>query len=854
MTDTPATPPAALGTSPSPQCTQGGWRPAEPIGGRLARLSLEEKVALLSGQDAWSLPGLPAHGIPSLVMSDGPAGIRGSSFQSGTARSFPCETALAATWDPDVVAEIGRALGAEARRLGVHLLLGPTVNLHRHPLGGRNFECFSEDPLLSAAMVRSYVAGVESTGVACCVKHLVCNDSEVDRFTISVEIDEATLRQSYLVPFEAALQAGAAAVMAAYNRVNGTHASEDPWLLDEVLRREWGFDGVVVSDWYATHSTGPALVAGLDIEMPGPTHHRGPKLVDAVRTGEIPEDVVDRAVGRVLDLIDRCHGRGPADSTGDGGEALGPDRSVSALIRRAGARGIVLLKNEGVLPLDSGQLRRVALIGPGAATGEVQGGGSAFVNTGPEAGILPALSEALGPGVEVIVERGCVTADWPRPLSAPLVRTPDGRPGIAVRYVRSAEPGGPLLHEETAGRLHLVWIGRLVDHVSNRDILVQARAVLEPSETGVHRLAVSGSGKVRLSIDGRVLVERAWDSPGEGTFSRGGDAAPVELDLQAGKTYDLDIDFNPVPGTGVSDLTVAVVLPDPPDLMDRAVGAARSSDAVVLVAQSPPGWESEGHDRHDMTLPGPQDELIERVAAVSSKLVVVVNTGSPVSMPWVDRVPSILQLWFPGDQLGPALTDVLTGAVNPSGRLPTTFPRRRTDVASDPWYPGDEGVVRYGERSAFGYRSESSRSAALFPFGHGLSYSTFALGRPQVALTGTGPEACYEVTVAVTNAGGPRGTHVVQLYITGAGPDRPTLELKGFGRIELDPGASGVASIVVPVRDLRRWTDRGWVLPDGPIPVLIGSSSTDLPVEVLLPAPGGDLDQAEIVGSRSTEG
>jgi beta-glucosidase len=800
---------------------------------RLAEMSLEEKVSLLSGSDVWGVPGLPRHGIPSLVMSDGPSGVRGATFLEGRAASFPCETALAASWDPELVRTVGRALGREARRVGAHVLLAPTANLHRHPLGGRNFECFSEDPLLSAVMVQAYVDGVQSEGVACCVKHLVGNDSEFERHTISTEVDEATLRESYLVPFEAAVSAGVWAVMAAYNKVNGVHASEHPFLLDQVLRQEWGFDGVVVSDWFATHTTEAALVAGLDIEMPGPPRYRGQALVDAVRSGAVDEWAVDRSARRVLRLVARTAG-GLAEP--DGASASGMD--TIGLIRTAAARGMVLLKNDGVLPLAPGGIRTVALVGPGADTGEWQGGGSAHVNAGAVDGILPALIDALGPGVDVRFERGCAVADWPRPLQPPLVTTPDGLPGIAVEYLARSAPGGHPLATEVAGWFHLVWIGRMVDDVANTEVAVRARATLQPADSGVHEVCVSGSGAVRLSVDGAVVAEGRWDGPtGPTAFAVPGQGLRARVDLDPGRPVELLVEFMPVPEGGVSDLTVAIVPPTSPDHLERAAAVAREADAVVVVAQSPPGWESEGHDRATMVLPGDQDQLIERVAAANANVVVVVNSGAPVAMPWVDRVPAVLQMWFPGQELGPALADVLTGAVNPSGKLPTTFPRRVEDAASSPNYPGSDGKVRYAERSAFGYRAGDAVPRPLFPFGHGLSYSTYSLGRPAVSVVGTEEAARYEVVVPVIHSGGPDGAEVVQLYVESDEPGRPALELKAFCRVEVERGKTVPARLVVARRSLRRWEDRGWRLPAGSVRARIGTSSADLPITVDLPVP-----------------
>jgi beta-glucosidase len=757
-------------------------------------MSREEKVSLLSGQDTWTVAPVERLGIPSLVMSDGPAGVRGQSFMSGRSVSFPCPTALAATWDPELVGEVGRALGAEARREGVHVLLAPTVNLHRHPLAGRNFECFSEDPELTSEMACAYINGVQSQGVACCIKHFVGNDSEYERHTISSEIDETTLRELYLRPFEAAVTRGVWSVMASYNRLNGTHTSEHPWLLGQVLRDEWGFDGAVVSDWFGSQSTVEALVAGLDIEMPGPPRYRGDALLEAMKDGTVPEAAVDRAVERVLRLIGRtASGQTPAQV---------PD-NLSALVRKAAARAVVLLKNDGVLPLQPGTLKTVALIGPGADVGTFQGGGSAHVNPAAVAGILPALNDALGPGVEVRFERGCLTREWPHPLTAPLVD------GLAVQYVDrvTGQPVGEGLNPRS---LQLTWIGELVPGRSNDDVTVRVQATLQPIETGRHELIASGTGTVRLAVDGHALPDAA-------------------VELEAGVATSLTIEFETARHRGLSRLEVDVLPPDPPDLLDRAVALASRADAVVVVAGSPPGWESEGRDRDSLTLPGGQDALIERVCAANPRTAVVVNTGAPVTMPWAEQAGALLQMWLPGQEMGRALADVLTGAVNPAGRLPTTFWRQQDDVPSDPWYPGGDGRVAYGEGLFMGYRHQGAQPR--FPFGHGLSYTTFVFGQPAVSSTDNG----FQIAVPVSHAGGPVGRQVVQVYVASGWDDRPLRELKGFDPVEVGPGETVMARVAVPGEKLRWWRDGRWVTPPGPLRAWVGTSATDLPFTVELP-------------------
>ncbi len=802
----------------------------------LDALSRDEKVSLLSGEDTWRVPGVPRLGIPRIVTSDGPAGVRGRSFNSGASPSFPCATSLGASWDPDLVAELGDALGREARHLGVDVLLAPTVNLHRHPLAGRNFECFSEDPVLTAALACAYIGGVQASRVACCIKHLACNDSEFERHTISSEVDEATLREMYLLPFEAAVAAGVWSIMAAYNKLNGTYASEHRWLLDGVLRDGWGFDGVVISDWFATHTTAEALEAGLDLEMPGPSLLRGRALSEALASRELDEATLDRSVRRMLRLAARTAGL-------DGAPRPARERLetpvLKRLLRRAGAAGMVLLRNDGTLPLSTEKATSVALIGPGADHGTFQGGGSAQVNPPEVLGILPALRDALGPSVEVGFARGCVLPEWPEPLAAPLATTPEGDPGVLVEYLPRDDPDRAPLDSEVARQLRLVYINRVTPGLGNDDVLVRVRARLGPRESGTHQLRVIGSGAVRLSIDRAAVFEGRWSLRGSATFSGLQEAATVPVELEAGALHELELEFEPDVAKGVVRLELTVTPPDPPELMDSAVDLARSSDVAVVVVGSPAGWETEGRDRSTMHLPGRQDELVARVAAANPKTVVVLNAGAPVAMQWADDVAAIVAMWFPGQEMGGALADVLTGAVNFSGRQPTTFWVDQHDAPSDASYPGHDGVVAYEERWNFGYRHRDGdrRTPPRFAFGYGLSYSSMTLGQPTLEMDGEGDELSYTIRVPVTHRSGPAGREVVQVYVTSGRPEGPAYQLRGFAGVPLEPGETREAVVVVRRSALRQWSADGWKLPKGPLTALVGTSARELPFALTLPDP-----------------
>jgi beta-glucosidase len=776
----------------------------------MSGLTVAQQAELLQGAGPWQVDPPAEAALGPLTMTDGPNGARGMSFNTGLSACFPCETALAATWDPELVTEVGRALGAETRRTGASMLLAPAVNLHRVPVGGRNFECFSEDPELTAVMTAAYVTGVQEQGVACCVKHLVGNDQETNRHSVSAEIDDATLREVYLRPFEAAVRAGAWAIMAAYNRLNGVYATESPWLLSTLLRDEWGWDGVVVSDWYATRTTAAALNAGLDLEMPGPSQLRGEKLLKAIGDGEVSEEAIGRSARRVLRLFARTAAR-PQE----------PRSEHSALIRAAGARGIVLLRNEhDVLPI-SDQAGTIALIGPGADIGQVQGGGSCQVQPPHVRDLLTALRDRFGGRVRFA--RGTVDPDHPRMFELAAL----SEPGALIEYRLRADPEAAPLATETATSLSLSWLTPVLEGYDAADLAIRVRASFTPAETGSHQLTLAGIGSSTMRVNGTEVLAQDGRGGADVIFDLSKVRKRAAVELTAGVPAEMVIDYLPLPGADFHRLQAGLIPPAPADLLDRACELAAASEIAVVMIEHPPGVETEGHDRTGLSLPIEHNELVSAVCAVNPRTVVVVNTGSPVAMPWASSAAAIVQLWYPGQELGDSLADVLTGAVNPSGKLPVTFPARAEDTPAWPYFPGTAEVVRYGERLAVGYRGITAEP--LFPFGFGLSYSAFRLGDAAAVRTGTG----WTVTVPVTNTSDRAGREVVQLYARLA-PDRPFRELKAFGSAEIGPGQTVPVQLTVAADSLRTWTAGAWAAPSGPVEAAIGTSSADLPVTVLL--------------------
>jgi beta-glucosidase len=811
----------------------------------LARLSLEQKVRLLTGADAWSLYAINDVGLRSMVVSDGPSGVRGRRFDPrNPSSSLPCPVALGATWDEGLVTEVTRALGEEARSRGVDVLLAPTVNIVRTPLSGRGFECFSEDPVLTARLAVAYVRGVQQAGVGATAKHYVANDSETDRRTYDARISEQVLRELYLAPFEACVfEADVALVMAAYNSVNGYTMTANPTLLRDLLKDEWGFQGVVVSDWSATRTTGPTALAGLDLVMPGPRGPWGDQLVAAVRDGTVPEVVVDDKVSRLLRLARRVgalNGALEIEST-DGADghhveqaAAGPAFIDPMLLREVTSRSFVLLRNQGgLLPLKPNDMRRVALIGPNAVEPQTQGGGSVRVLPIVRPGLADSLL-TLGEFDSVDVHQGCLTwATIPQPRDGNLRDPVSGAPGVHVE-VRDAE--GTLRHDASSPSSVLTWWDGLPATVHQPGSELVMRARYRASVDGPHVVGVAGVGVLSVAIDGTVLAEATTLHPTEvvEAFSRPPELR-VPVELHAGDDVEIRAAYHPNvrgPESGFVTMRLGVTPRlDENRLLDQAVASASEADVAVVVVGSAEGTESEGYDRDTLSLPGRQDELVRRVAAVQPHTVVIVNSGMPVLMPWVDDVAAVIQAWLPGQAFGEALTDCLLGVVEPGGRLPISIPRGADDSPVLDARPKG-GELAYTEGLLVGYRGyDRSGREPLFCFGHGLGYTEWSFESLAVADELMDDED-LPIVVSVRNTGGRSGREVVQVYLAAPDddPSRPLRSLAAFSTVEVEADQVREVPLVIPARAFARFDPgvRDWVWRPGTYSVQVGRSSRDL--------------------------
>ncbi|MGW5603389.1 glycoside hydrolase family 3 protein [Streptomyces rochei] len=796
----------------------------EGIDRLIGMLSLKRKVRLLTGATTWRTAGEPGIGLREMVTSDGPAGVRGEAWdERRTSLLLPSASALGAMWDEELVERLGRLLATEAARKGVDVVLAPTLNLHRSPLGGRHFECFSEDPELTGRTGAALIRGIQALGVAAAAKHYVGNDSETDRLTVDVRASERTLREVYLAPFEAAVEAGVWLVMAGYNAVSGTTMTASP-LLAEPLKGEWGFDGVAVSDWAAVRTTEETGRAALDLAMPGPDSRWGPSLVRVVKDGLVPEEAVDEKVRRLLRLAGRVGALGSRRSRRV--PASGASRDDRALLRRAVSAGCVLLRNDTVLPLDRAGLSSVAVVGVHAASPRVQGGGSAGVFCSGAVSPLAGIRARLRGRARVVYEPGPAPGAPPAPLGPDRCADPvSGAPGVRLRVLDAA---GRELYAE-----HRLLGRQLEPDLPAGAHTVEISAVLRPRRAGEWTFGVGGFGRMTLTVDDRTLLDGEFPADTD-------DPAVVHVTppvhtartvLTAARPVRVVARRELVPGRGRATVVAAAPPePDPVTALKDAVRAARDADVAIVVVGTTEHGETEGHDRAGLSLGGHQDELVRAVAAANPRTVVVVNSGGPVELPWHREAGAVLLTWFPGQEAGAGLADVLFGLAEPGGRLPTTWAASLADAPVTDTRPVD-GRLDYTEGLHIGHRAwlRAGREPAYW-FGHGLGYTTWEYAAVEVPARVTAGEP-FTVRVTVRNTGTRAGREVVQVYLSrpDSAVERPERWFAGYATVRVEAGRTASAEVVVGPRAVRHWSeaDRGWATEPGPYRIAVGRSAGD---------------------------
>ena len=785
----------------------------------LGKLTLDEKILLLGGINDFFTQPIPRAGIPSLKMSDGPMGVH----DYGPTTAYPAGIALAASWDEDLAKRVGISMGKDARARGVHIILAPGMNIYRSPLNGRNFEYFGEDPFLASRMAVGMIEGIQSQGVMATAKHFIANNSEYGRMDHSSDLDERTMREIYLPAFEASVkEAKVGALMDAYNLVNGLYMTQNGLLNETIARKEWGFRGIMMSDWGATHDGIGAANNGLDLEMPSAAYMNAETLLPALKKGDVKLATIDEKVRRILrtaiefGFFDRPQLDSSIPLFSQTGREIALEEARS---------GMVLLKNERhTLPLDRKKLRTIAVLGPNAFPPVVGGGGSSLTTPYNSVSLLEGISNWAGsdlrvlslfetPSIDAIVEK------------TEFVTTPGGKPGLRGEYFSNAEFKGEPTLIRTDERIDFRWgAGSFAEGAPIDHFAVRWTGYFVPKTEDDYRFYTSADDGVRLFIDDELAIDD-WKPHAEtlNTFVK---------HLQGGKAYKLRLDYFEDIGTAAVRFGIGTASLS---FMDDAKKIAAAADAVVLCMGFGPNTESEGFDR-PFRLPKGQDEFIEQAAAINKNVVVVVNAGGNVDMSrWLDKVPALLQAWYPGQEGGRALAQVLFGDYNPSGKLPATFERKWEENPSFHSYFPQKGDkhVEYSEGIFVGYRGyDKNKVAPQFPFGFGLSYTTFSYSDLKIEPLGKDAGAIVKVSFQVENAGEREGAEIAEVYVGDPqdGPQRPLKELKGFAKIQLKPGEKKQVSLQLDQRAFSYYdmSKHAWYAPPGEYGVLVGSSSADI--------------------------
>ena len=810
-----------------------------PIAVRVAQvvsaLTLDEKIQLVHGASGSAyvgyVPAIPRLCIPALKMQDGPGGV--ADGMSGVTQ-LPAPVAVAASWDTSLASGYGAVVADEEWGKGANVNLGPTVNIVRDPRFGRAFETYGEDPFLTGRIAAAEILGVQGRGVLAQVKHWVAYNQETSRNTPAddVIVSQRTLHEIYLPQFETALtQGGASSVMCSYSTINGTWACENGYTQDTVLKGRWRFPGFITSDWGATHSTAAAANNGLDMQMPDSSYFAA-ALKAAVLAGQVPTARLNDMVGRILTEEFRFH-LFDRQQTGAPTSVVTNERHA-AVARTVAEQGTVLLKNAGgVLPLNTAAVHSIAVIGAGGGAAAMTGGGGSAAVAAPYV-VTPfrGIADRAGSGVAVRYAEGTLPPGGSFPAVPPAYLAPasGGGQGLTVQFYNNMTlAGAPVLtrvdsnvsadwHDQPPGpgvnanRWSAKWTGTITAPV-----------------TGEYVFSLTSDDGSRLLLNGSPTIEN-WRNQAPTTET-------ANVTLTAGQPVQIEVDF--YQDGGGDSISLGWRVPSQASLMDEAVALARSSDVAVVFAGD---FETEGADLGSIDLPGEQNQLIRAVSAANPRTIVVLNTGSAVTMPWLDAVTAVVEAWYPGQEDGHAIAAVLFGDVNPSGKLPVTFPRSLADVpaASAEQWPGVGGKVHYSEGLLVGYRWYDAKGIApLFPFGFGLSYTTFRLGNLRIT---HGPGRSVRVSADITNTGRRPGADVVQLYV-GAPPStgEPPWQLKGFEKVLVAPGQTRRLTFELPAAAFAQWdtTANGWVVGAGAYRIGLGDSSADLPLRAdVTPRPG----------------
>ncbi|KAF8163026.1 beta-glucosidase [Crassisporium funariophilum] len=824
----------------------------------VSKLKVEEKIALLGAPNWWNTTAIERLGIPSIRMSDGPNGVRGSShFVPTPAQCLPCATSLASTFDTDLIERVGEFLALEAKAKSSVVLLAPTCNIQRSPLGGRAFESFSEDPHLSGMMAAAYVKGLQSQGVAAAIKHFVANDQEHERTAADSVMSARALREIYLYPFMLAQRhAQPGAYMTSYGRINAVHCSENKELLTGILRKEWNFKGIVISDWFGTYGTDEAINAGLDLEMPGPPRWRTPLLVlHCLSARKILSTTIDERVINMLSFVQQQARKNPEVVFGDGIERSRDSVESRKFCRTLAAEGMVLLKNkDNILPLTSMSPTKIAVIGPNAKERIISGGGSAALKATYVVTPWKGVNEGAPVGSKIYHHVGCYAHKY-LPTLENYLKAPSGDPGWLCTFYSHDDNGnmGKAVQESVLNDTR-VKLNDFMPKGLTPEWSIKLEGSLTVDKTAFFELGLTVAGRAKLWVDNVLIIDN-WtkQTPGDFFYGQGTIEEKATINLEAGKSVDILVLYTNTPPLDGDDEKGEGRLSQPALMrgvrlggcekidadraIEEAVMLAAQVDTVIFVGGLSPEWESEGFDRPTLQLPGRQDELITRLAQANPRTVVCIQAGSAVSMPWIEGIGGLLQAWYSGNEAGNSIADILFGHVNPSGRLPLTLPIRAEHVPAHLNDRSEHGKIHYREDLFVGYKHYQARDIKpLFPFGFGLSYTKFSLSNLSVTMIGTCEDSeslQLQVAVVVNNEGDRMGSEVIQLYVSfpDIGLTTPGMQLKGFAKAgQVKSGSTATATISLDKYAFSFWDESKdmWHIAPGKYGLHVGVSSDNL--------------------------
>lgn len=790
----------------------------ERVDNLLKQMTLEEKIDMLGGT-GFETKAIERLGIPPLNMSDGPLGVR---WDNSTA--LPSGILLGATWNPDIVTKLGTVLATETKAKGRQVILAPCVNIARIPMGGRNFESYGEDPYLTSRIAVNYIKGVQKENVVATVKHFAANNQEHQRDFVNTIVDERALNEIYFPAFKAAVQeANVLAVMSAYNKLNDHYCSENDYLLIDKLKKEWGFNGLVMSDWGAVHSTVPTFNGGLDLEMPDGKYLNKETLLDKIKSGELSETKLDDKVKRILRVMFTI---GLFDDYQYDKSAVNtPEHKQVAL--DIAKDGIVLLKNNNsILPLDVNKIKSIAVIGPNSKVTITGGGGSSMVVPFSSVSPLEALQNKIGDKVKINFAQGCMLDGDSNPLDEKYLFTDESgnENGLKAEYFtnKNLEGKPDRIMVDKIINFSWDWHGPFEDFPKD-NFSVRWTGFIKVDKTGRYTLDVASDDGARLYLDDKLVIDD-WTDHALVTNS-------YTTELKANQYYKIKLEYYENGGGAI----VKLGWRKPNDeLLTGAITTARNSDVAIVFAGTNYTYESEGYDRKNLNLPSDQDDLIKEISGVNKNTIVVLTTGSPVLMDkWLNNVDGLIEAWFAGEQAGNAIAEILLGKTNPSGKLPITFPKRWEDCSAYNTYMKEDGTTRYEDGIYVGYRHfEKNKIEPLFPFGYGLSYTTFEYGGLKLSSNEMPGNSNLIVSFNLKNTGKVKGEEIAQLYINDvkSSIDRPVKELKRFKKVSLNPGEEKTIEFELDEKALSFFdpSTKNWKAESGEFEVLIGSSSEDI--------------------------